>query len=106
MVVNQNHVQALMGQIDDDAAPATLREQAATYEDYVSRGKTAPAPGSGENISIDSLAEAARILRERADAFERGDVKDMEEAWTRGIGPAPTNQGPPAGRHHEPSQSP
>lgn len=103
MVVNLNHVQALLGEIevDDPITPADLRERAAMYEDYVSRGKTMPAPGSRENVSIDSLAEVARILRQRADALDRGEVTSMEDAAMKGIGPVSESLGPPAMRHHE-----
>ena len=101
MVVNQNHVQSLLAQLDNDAKPDELRERATAYEDYVSRGKTLRDPGTGENVSIDSLAEVARILRGGADALERGEVKDLEEAWERGIGPAPSSSGGSVGQRHE-----
>lgn len=103
MVVNLNHVQELLGaiEVDDPITPADLRERAAMYEDYVRRGKTMPAPGSRENISIDSLAEAGRILKERADALERGEVTSMEDAAAKGIGPVGESLGAPAFRHHE-----
>lgn len=105
MVVNQNHVQSLLAQVSDDATPASLREDAATYEDYVSRGKTLKDAGTSENVSIDSLAEVARVLRAGADAIERGEVATMQEAWEQGIGPAPTHTGTVPGRGHEPSIS-
>jgi hypothetical protein len=103
MVVNLNHVQEILGEIevDDPITPEDLRERAAMYEDYVSRGKTMHAPGSRENVSIDSLAEVARILRQRADALERGEVTSMDDAAMKGIGPVSESLGPPALRHHE-----
>jgi hypothetical protein len=101
MVVNQNHVQALLSQVDNDAPPAKLRDLAGQYEDYVSRGKTLRDPDTGENVSIDSLAEMARVLRAAADALERGEVKDMEEAWQRGFTPAPSTSGGAVGARHE-----
>jgi hypothetical protein len=107
MVVNLNHVQAILGEIevDDETTPADLRERAAEYENLVGRGKTMPAPGSRENVSIDSLAEVARILKARADALERGEIHSMEDAVEKGIGPAAESLGPPAFRHHEGAQS-
>jgi hypothetical protein len=101
MVVNQNHVQALLSQVDNDAAPAKLRDLATQYEDYVARGKTLSDPDTGENVSIDSLAEVARVLRAAADAIERGEAKDMEEAWERGFTPAPSTSGGAPGHRHE-----
>lgn len=103
MVVNLNHVQEILGaiEVDDRITPDDLREHATMYEDYVSRGKTMPAPGSRENASIDSLAEVARILRQRADALERGEVTSMDDAAMKGIGPVSESLGPAATRHHE-----
>lgn len=101
MVVNQNHVQALLSQVETEASPAKLRELAAQYEEYVARGKTLRDPDTGENVSIDSLAEVARVLRAAADALERGEVKDMEEAWERGFTPAPATSGGAPGPRHE-----
>jgi len=101
MVVNQNHVQALLSRVDNDASPAKLRDLATQYEDYVARGKTLPDPDTSENVSIDSLAEVARLLRAAADALERGEVKDMEEAWERGVTPAPATSGGTSDRPHE-----
>jgi hypothetical protein len=103
MVANVNHVQAILGEVEVDLpfTVADLRERAAAYEDYVKRGKTAVVPGSRENASIDSLAEVARILRERADALERGEITSMEDAAARGIGPVAESLGPPSLRHHE-----
>jgi hypothetical protein len=103
MVVNLNHVQAILGgiEVDDTVTPADLRERAAEFEDYVHHGRTMTAPGSRENVSIDSLAEVARILRQRADALERGEITSMEDAAEKGIGPVSESLGPPAFRHHE-----
>ena len=101
MVVNQNHVQALLSRVDNDATPAKLRDLTTQYEDYVSRGKTLRDPDTGENVSIDSLAEVARVLTAAADAIERGEVKDMEEAWERGFTPAPSTSGGAPGHRHE-----
>ena len=70
MVVNQDLVNSLLDQVNDEADAHTLREVAAGYDEYVRLGKTMPDPGTGENVSAETLAEVARILRERADALD------------------------------------
>jgi hypothetical protein len=72
MVVNQQLVDSLINQIGDDADARALRAIAAGYEEYVREGKTMPDPGTGENVPAETLAEVARILRERADELEPG----------------------------------
>ena len=68
MVVNTEHVRSLLEVAAEEAASASqLRELAAEYEDYVARGKTYSHPRTGENVSSETLAELARVLRERAD---------------------------------------
>lgn len=101
MVVNQNHVQSMLSQVDGDAKPADLRAHADAFDDYVARGKTYVDAGTGENVSIDSLAEMARILRRAADALESGEVVDLEEAWELGFTPAPATSGGAPGHRHE-----
>ncbi len=76
-----------MSRLDEDAKPAGLQTHADAFDEYVARGKTHPDPASGENVSIDSLAEIARLLRRAADALERGEVTDLEEAWRLGLTP-------------------
>ena len=66
MVVNQQHVESLLRQIPDDATAQMLLDRAAELTDYVNRGKTLPDPGTGENVSPETLAEVARLLQEQA----------------------------------------
>jgi hypothetical protein len=72
MAVNQQHVESLLRQVPDDATARTLLDRAAELTDYVNRGKTLPDPGTGENVSPETLAEVARLLQEQAAARDPG----------------------------------
>jgi hypothetical protein len=68
MVVNTEHMRSLLELAgEEDSSASHLRDLAAEYEDYAARGKTMRHPRTGENVSPETLAELARVLRERAD---------------------------------------
>ena len=72
MVVNQQHVESLLRQVPDDATAQALLDRAAELTDFVNRGKTLPDPGTGENVSPETLAEVARLLQEQAAELDGG----------------------------------
>ena len=80
MAVNQQHVESLLRQVPDDATSHTLIERADELADYVARGKTLPDPGTGENVSPETLAEVTRLLRERAAEAEAASAGDVDHA--------------------------
>lgn len=65
MVVNQDHVQSLIRQLSD-AEPADLESAAGQYDEYIAAGRTLKDSGTGENVSVETLAEVVRVLREQA----------------------------------------
>jgi len=71
MAVNQDLVRSLIEHHQKDATADALRAAADEYQSYVKRGKTMRDPRTSENISAETLAEVARVLRERADQPER-----------------------------------
>jgi hypothetical protein len=68
VVVNQDHVQSLLRQVEENASPSELRATADEYERYVVADQTLKDPDTGENVSSETLAEVARALREQAGA--------------------------------------
>jgi hypothetical protein len=70
MVVNQDHVESILRQIGGDAGPDQIRENIATVDDYIAAGRTYKDPGTGENVSVESLAEVLRALNERLDELQ------------------------------------
>jgi hypothetical protein len=94
MVINQDHVQSLLRQLPNDASNDDLLQAAAEYDDHVASGRTMKDPGTGQNISSETLAEVARALRERVEgvgvpAEERTASSQLrEDAKDRGIGKA------------------
>lgn len=77
MVVNQDHVQSLVRQLKD-AGPADLQTAATEYDEYIAAGRTLKDAGTGENVSVETLAEVVRVLREQADGSPIGN-RDKEK---------------------------
>lgn len=78
MSVNTNHVRSLLEPLrEDDTTAAQMRDAAAEYEEYAKAGRTLKDGRTTENVSPETLAEVARLLRERADALDAGMTVDQ-----------------------------